>query len=666
MVGLVGGVLVGLAEPLARMASVGEWMTVALWLEALSFSAVSQVVVWVVVCTAACLLAGQVARRRAAWRAGYRSGSSALAAFVVGGGIATTWALAAGRGVSLVTGPLGVIAAFGVGSALMLPATWLANRLAATRVGRLSRAMGQVAVVPALIVVAASVVVQWQGRSRLRSAEGFWPRTASTPTTRATDRPPDVVLIVFDALRLDRLGCYGYGRPTSPHVDAFASDAVVYENAISPGVWTEPAHASIFTGLFRSQHGVGWNRVWLDDGFVTLAEALRDRGYQTLALSNNPNVSPGTNLTQGFEQFAEPYRLSFTTNGTLYAFAKQVWTQGGALGWLGRWFVYDAGGRATASLAAKLLHRRDRTRPLLLFVNYMESHSPYEPRRAYRERFVKAGDLGRSYRVDQSLKRIFEYILRNRSVYTQRDLEIRSDLYDARVREMDDCFAEMIDVLAAELDLDNTVVILTADHGENLGDHELLDHQFCVYDTLVHVPLIVRWPRALRPQRVERLVQTHDLFPTLLGWAGAEATQSVKMMARSLAAALDASTETVYRNAYAEYLSPPKWAFKMAQRSDPSFDQGPWMVAFRAVYDQQWKLIRRSDRKVELYDRSKDPGERDNLAGPQRSRVDRLKRRLGSWRRSFEPFDPSRFTGPTGHRLDEGQKRRLRDLGYVQ
>ncbi len=669
IVGLVCGMLAGLVEPVHRMWAVRGLMTARLWAEAFSFSVLTHTAAWLAGCGITCLLGRVAAGRSAWWRRRILPGPLALATFLIGLTVVVAWGEAALRAISFTKGLTGVMGSTLAGLALLVPVAWVCTWFRRTWPGRRVAGAARVAVWPAIALVVASGVFQWATRSRVQSPEGFWTSASSQPASRpGGGGPPDVVLIVLDTLRADRLGCYGYGRPTTPHIDAFAADAVQFQRAISPGVWTEPAHASIFTGLFRSQHGVGWNRIWLDDRFITLAEILRDRGYQTIAVSNNPNVSPGTNLTQGFDTFAEPPRLSFTTRCCLYTFIKQVWAREEALGaLLGRWFVYDPGGHATTPVIAQHLRRRDPNRPLFLFVNYMEPHLPYEPRRAYRTAFVDAGDLAHSYRVDQNLDTVFQYNLVRKSIYGARDLKILSDLYDARVREMDDHFADLIRVLYAEVDLDDTLVILTSDHGESLGNHELMGHQFCIYNTLIHVPLIIRWPRVLRPQRVDRVVQTSDLFPTVSAWAGAKPSQSAKVLARPLGEALQSTADSVYRTAVAEYLHPPSWAFKIARQHDPTFDHTPWMVAFRTIVDQKWKLIHRSDQRMELYDLSNDPAEEQDRFRSHRTQADRLQRLYRNWRRSFEPFDPNHFTGPpTGHRLTDEQRRQLRDLGYVQ
>ncbi len=669
-VGLIGGGIAGLSEATVRLWPERELMTFQLWAEVLSFSLITHVAAWTSICTICGAIGRLVAlfvTRLPAWVSPW---PLSVAALLVSAGVVAVWFAAALYQIARFRGTLGLMTAAAAWVILLAPTAWLGTRIGRTWLGRFAIVGARVAVWPAMVLLIISVGIQWSARGQVQSAEGFWPPAKSTfPLNQPVKvSRPNVVLVVFDALRVDRLGCYGYGRKTTPHLDAFAADAALFERAISPGVWTEPSHASIFTGLYRSQHGVGWNRVWLDDRFTTLAEALRDVGYQTIALSNNPHVSPKTNITQGFDRFYEPTALSYATGSSLFLFLRSVWPNGAALGpVLGRWFVRDNGGRATAILAGEHLRRRDRSRPFFLFVNFMESHGPFESKRAYRQVFVKPEDLARSYEIDQSADAIYQHNLLRKPLFSSRDLQIYSDLYDARVRELDDCFADLMRELTAEANLDDTVIILTADHGENLGDHDLIGHNLCIYNTLVHVPLIIRWPRVLRPGRIEGVVQSHDIFPTVSEWAGVAPEQSGKVMARSLSSAQRrASSGRDHRKAYSEYLFPPTPALKMAQECDPTFDPSPWMVAFRAVFDRHYKLILRSDRRNELYDWREDPAEERNLAETRRGEFSRLFRQVEMWRRSFKPFDPNQFTGPAGRRMDKERTQRLRNLGYVQ
>jgi len=663
-VGLVGGALAGLVEPLIRMGGLGHLMTARLWIATLSFSLISHMAAWSVVCVVVCavgLLTASMTRR---WAVRFDPGLFATAAFLVGLGVAVAWGEGADRKLSLFKGMFGRIGAITVFLVLLIPATWACERFRRAAFARLVSSTVRVAVWPALVLLVCSVVIQWRWSPGVRSSEGFWP-PAVRPIRSPAGTPPNIVLLVFDTLRADRLGCNGYARPVSPHIDAFAADAVRFTRAYSPGIWTPPSHASLFTGLYGSQHGVNFGHMWLDKRFVTLAELLRDHGYQTVALSNNPLVSPKTNLVQGFEHYKDTYQLTYTTGNTLYLFVKRVLLSDAPLGsLLGRWFLREAGGRVVAPLVDRWLAEQPRPAPFLLFVNYMEPHLPREPTRAYRRAFVRPEDLAHSYRIDQSARAVFQYTLNGAPVYTPRDLRILSDLYDARVRELDDCFADLMDVLAGRVDLDNTIVILTSDHGENLGEHGMLEHQFCIYNTLIHVPLIVRWPKVLRPQVVDRLVQTNDLFATLLAWTGAEMKQFGPVLAPSLAAVLSEPSGNEERYGFSEYLKVPVLALEMVRQLDPTFDPTRWKVGYQAVIDRRWKLISRTDRRVELYDLQRDPGEQHDVADVHRAETTRLERELERWSGSFKPFDPNQAARPQP--VGEEHRRRLRDLGYIQ
>ncbi len=669
-VGLVGGVAAGVLESAVYMSPLRAQMTPWLWADALSVSVVSQVITWVVTCTLVGILGGLALRRSGRLRRYFSPSSLAWAAFGVGlctvvllGELALRQKLPIDDWTAVAW-----IALAGI-LVVLLVARGL-KACAGTRPGRLvGRGVG-VGVWPALVLAVVSAGVQWVARPRMQSATDFWPPSNRRATSAPGSLRPDVVLVVSDTLRADRLGCYGYTRPTSPHLDAFAADAVLFEQAISPGPWTVPAHASIFTGQCPSRHGasVAKGGCWLQDRFATLAERLRDHGYQTVALSNNLYVSPVTNITQGFEDYVEPYRLSLASRGSLYKFAKLACASGGPLGpVLGRWFSHEAGGSPTVEIARRWLGRRDRSKPFFLFVNLMEAHLPYEPPAAYRKAFVPPADLSRSYWIDQSLPAVYEYILTGKPIYTDRDLRILSDLYDARVRQLDDCFAELMRVLAGETDLDRTLVIVVSDHGENLGEHRLMGHQFCVYDTLLRVPLLLRCPTAVAPGRVDRMVQTSDLFPTILGWVGAEATPSDQVTARHLFADATPPSDSVRPNVVAEYLCPPIWPIELVRQRHPLLDPTPWLFRRWALYDRQWKLIVTSDGRTELYDRSSDPRELRNLVVSHRREASRLKQRFAQWRRSLTPDDREGQTGGEKRPvLNPEQRQRLRSLGYVQ
>jgi arylsulfatase A-like enzyme len=672
-VALTCGLVAALAELLITSRHLLKDMPLRLVADNICYLFISHAGLGLVVCTLACLLVlvATIFLRRSI--GGFRPAPPALAGFLVGEAILLVWVVAYYRHVILPDGLVGIAWVVGAGGAAFILMAMLCSLLGRTVVGRGMTRLLKVTAGPAFLLFIVSLVLQWEGRHGIQPADRFWPITAPSAPRTPDNSPPNVVLVVFDALRADRLGCYGYGRPTSPHLDAFASDAVVFEKAVSPGVWTVPSHASMFTGLYVTQHGArfGFDRLWLDDRFVTLAELLRERGYQTMALSNNPIVSPVTNLTRGFERFQIPREMDSSVRMVmLYSYVRFFGRFTSLASVVGPWLIEDPGGRTTTRLASRWLAQRDRSRPAFLFINYMETHDPYQPPLAYRREFVRSEDLPRSYWTgldDDSLR--WRYALAGKPVFTPQDIRILSDLYDARLREADDRFADLMRALAAQVDLDNTVVIVVSDHGENLGDHGLVGHQFSVHDTVAHVPLIVRWPRALKPRRVDHLVQSFDVFPTVLAWTGTPMRQAARVGARSLALPLQPSTQPYVRQAFAEYLAWTGSELDMVRQSDPDFDPSPWQRSLRAMYEDRLKLVTRANRAdtlFELYNLGKDPGEKRNLAEGDRQTVGRLAQDLTRWVGTLKAFDSSHFSRPRDRQIEEEQHRRLRDLQYVQ
>jgi len=183
---------------------------------------------------------------------------------------------------------------------------------------------------------------------------------------------------------------------------------------------------------------------------------------------------------------------------------------------------------------------------------------------------------------------------------------------------------------------------------------------------LLHVPLIVRWPGVVKRGRVDRRVQTCDIFPTVLRWVGAGGTASSELPGRCLVEGEISATKPADELTVAEYLCPPSWPIRLVQQKHPSVEASRWLTRFRAVYHGSWKLIATSDRRTELYNRLTDPGEQRDLALTHRAQVARLKRALADWVRSFKHSDPNRPGRTPRHRLDPDRARRLRELGYVQ
>ena len=332
---------------------------------------------------------------------------------------------------------------------------------------------------------------------------------------RPEPRRPHIVVLLWDTTRADRLGAYGYGRRTTPWLESVAARGVLFEQCRAPSPWTLPSHASLFTGLLPRHHGAVTKESPLAPAHETLAERLKAAGYGTMLLSNNEFVGPEAGLAQGFDVFRSVVREAGrpSADATVGILEREL-----------------AARRADAGRAGK---------PLFLFVNLMEPHLPYEPpsefERPWRPEGATEGEVRRARRLQFP-----EDMAHNLGIrpWDGKTLSILSSLYDAEIREMDGQCARMEKVLADAGILGdgaNGILVVTADHGENLGEHGLVDHKLSVAETLLRVPLVVRWPgRYEGGRRVREPVRLQDLFPTLLEAAGVPAPPSAAPHAASI------------------------------------------------------------------------------------------------------------------------------------
>lgn len=455
---------------------------------------------------------------------------------------------------------------------------------------------------------------------------------------------PNILLIVMDATRAASLSCYGYHRPTTPNLERFAERCVLYELAISPSGWSLPTHASLFTGLYPSKHGAHEQHKLLAPDHPTLAEILRAHGYRTVAICSNRYVGPATGLDRGFDEFAPGTGRSSSVLSQIARKASR------ALVWLRGW--YDSGaGEVNKEVLASLRRLQRERPPFFLFVNFGEAHTPYRPPREYNRYLPDGVSFKRAREVDQDPW----HYLTGLSSLGEQDLSILAALYDAEISYLDARIAEVVGWLEASGTLDETMVIITADHGENLGDHQMMGHKYCLYDTLVHVPLIIHYPEGVTtPGRVVHQVQTLDVLPTILSLLG------------------DASSETVGALQGLDLLSSARHAFTVAEWARPEL--APIRQRFPDAdvsrFDRDLKMIRTdrhkyiwaSDGRHELYDLQADPDEVQNLIAHSTDVAASLDRQLRQWCAGFEPAVPS-------HRAPEFDRatiERLRALGYLE
>ncbi|WP_435099201.1 sulfatase [Halorubrum sp. N11] len=342
------------------------------------------------------------------------------------------------------------------------------------------------------------------------------------------DRSPENVLfVVLDTVRKDRLEPYGFERETTPTLSRFAADATVFESAVAPAPWTLPVHASMFTGLYPSQHGADQESPYLE-GARTLATTLSAAGYDTAAYSSNAWITPYTNLTDGFDDgdtffevmpgdaLSGPLSTVWKTmndNEVLRDVASTAVQFGAKIHeYLASGDGADTKTPAVVDKTLSFVDESESDRGWFAFVNLMDAHLPYYPPEEYRERFAPDADPDA---VPQNSK---EYNSGARSIDEDGWADIR-DLYDAEIAHMDDQLGRLFETLKERGEWENTTVILCADHGELHGEHDLYGHEFALYEELVNVPLMVKHP-ALESDRREDLVELLDLYHTVLDATG--------------------------------------------------------------------------------------------------------------------------------------------------
>jgi arylsulfatase A-like enzyme len=440
-----------------------------------------------------------------------------------------------------------------------------------------------------------------------------------------------VLLVSIDSLRADHLGSYGHRNDTSPTIDALAREGALFEAAISSAPWTIPAHATMLSGLPPEVHGVTSYRRRLAPEAITLAEVLRDAGYATAAFVSGPTVMAQHGFDQGFasydESMVEPDRRKSARGQTSPGLVTLV------DGFLHRWS--DDGRRA----------------PFFVFLHMWDVHYDYAPPPPYDRMFdpdyqgdMTADDFTRNTRITAKMD--------------PRDLAHVRALYDGEIRCTDDHLGRIVATLRALDALDDTIVVVTADHGEEFFEHGLKGHGVALHDEVIRIPLVVRWPRRIAAgQRVSEQVRLGDLAPTILGLAGVPSPPG--FAAPQLGEpnrALDVTSWITSRDAG-------------ACPALPAFSQTLIGLRHESVRTPTAKLIRRENPKsgktrTMLYDLEADPREKTDLAPlePRLAFAPALQAMLAEWR-----AETGRQTALSTKLVPaRAQEERLRALGYVE
>ncbi len=336
--------------------------------------------------------------------------------------------------------------------------------------------------------------------------------------TPVVEGPPfDVLIYVLDACRADRTGAYGYEkRPTTPTIDALADDpdSVVYLRNYVASNWTKPATASLFTGRYVHEHGVTnlhtetenglYRAEMLADDFVTLAERLRDTGYATYGLVTSHHLAPRYGFDQGFDIYLDPDDLKVGDVGRNTKLIELVEDSGTA------YFAY--------------VHQNACHVPF--------RHEDRDPELMAEFGFEYDEESRAAQAVDFTTSAIKKPINDGELALTPEDTRFLSLVYDAKYRQIDlQVVAPIIDELRRIKRWDRTLFILTADHGEELYEHRGYAHGHALWDVVTHVPMIVKFPKGMRPEglrkRVGALTSNVDLYPSILELVGLQAPEGL-------------------------------------------------------------------------------------------------------------------------------------------
>ncbi len=415
---------------------------------------------------------------------------------------------------------------------------------------------------------------------------------------------PNIILITIDSLRSDHLGCYGYHRNTSPNIDSLASRGVLFREAISNGGHTPDAFPAILASVMPQVDRAGA----VSGPETTLAEQLKEAGYQTASYHSNPFLSRYYGYGRGFDTFSDSMGELSLIKGRIWMIS-QAKRRGGltakAIGKLARILrpilfhfvrrpIITAEGITNQGLTWLKEHREG----FFLWLHYMDVHHPYLPQAKYLREF-RSQPISR-----KKMARLYRKMLKDPGKLSSSEVATLVDLYDADIRYVDDCIGSLLDSLGEELA--DTVVIVTADHGDEFGEHGRYGHQ-SLYDGIVRVPLIMAGPGIKGGIVVKQQVSLIDLAPTITDLVGLDSV--THFQGQSLLPVMKGQEST------------PRGTICILNKSD-------WGRRFIAYRTPNWKYIRTESLdeastvlSEEVYDLRNDPQEGHNLHGSEEARA---------------------------------------------
>lgn len=451
---------------------------------------------------------------------------------------------------------------------------------------------------------------------------------------------PNVILIILDTCGAKHMSIYDYHRRTTPYLEELAEECVVYTRCFSTSPWTSPSHASMFTGLYPSEHGCKGIDMDLNENLYSLPEVLKSLTYKTCGISSNPLICTSLGFGRGFDEFYGlynvPYLRLYLNKGNKnkikrikyfmdYMVNKRRFQEG---------VEYIASAlrikefksqrdimvkSATPATIESLFCFEDAMNsykktnsPFFIFINFMQTHAKFNPPRKFRNIFVEDDP-----KIEN--QHTFEYLFEH-LVYKPHSIEYLDyiiGLYNQEILFIDYITACIFKLLKKKNLFDKTLLILTSDHGELLGEHGLVEHSFCLYNENLYVPLIIKYPKEYGLKGVvDSLVQNHDIFATIL-----KVTNAPYPVPKSSMSLLTSDK----RQIGISQLIDPRFKIAACLKRKATFLPKDFMLPHISIItDDLWKITKRADGHTEIYDLNNDLYENNNLMSSFRIKEKRV------------------------------------------
>ncbi len=432
----------------------------------------------------------------------------------------------------------------------------------------------------------------------------------------------NVVLISIDTLRSDHLSCYGYYRKTTPHIDKIAEKGIIFKNVFAPSSWTAPSIASLFTSVYPINHGVIsgirykknktlYVQEIFSDKLITLAEILKAHGFTTFGVSSNYHLSKKFGFARGFDYFYSPPCLpADDVNDVVYSWENKI----------------------------------KKSDKFFLWIHYFDPHSPYHPRLPWIDNYTSKSltkklklYLYKTWESIEQLIPMFKKYPRIMSNFTA--------LYDSEINYVDSFLGELIQKLELEK---NTLIIITADHGEEFTEHGFIGHGKNIYKETIRVPLIIKLPYSNRKKIVEKQVSLVDVMPTILEALNINFPKQI--LGESLL----------------ERGVPSFWLNKLLSgrnTSNSNFSELDTERTLKSIITPKWKYIYNyRDKTDELYNIKIDPLELNNLTDKEPEKQNQLKSQLFEWVSNSKKYGTEKYS----FKLLKQEEDSLKALGYIR